>query len=206
MRPAGRGSVESTRRTAGERIMKNYTIGSRWVGTRLMVAGLTAALATSAAGVVRASDGDGRPRLVGAWTVQVTLRDCASNAPMGTFNSLVTFHDGGTISEDPASAAFAPGQRSSGHGQWTRTGLRTYQQRMIGLIAFDTAANLPGTPTFDPTARITPGFFTGWSVVTHTLQLVDADHAASAGTNQFYKADGTLYRSGCSTATATRFQ
>ena len=180
--------------------MKNNTIG-RW-----LVVGLTAVLATSAGGVLRASDGEGHQKLAGAWTVQVTLRDCASNAPMGTFNSLVTFHGGGTISEDPASQAFAPGQRSSGHGEWTRIGVRTYRQRMIGLILFDSAANLPGTPTFDPTARITPGFFAGWQVVTHTLQLVDADHAVSAGTNQFYKADGTVYRSGCSTATATRFQ
>ena len=171
-----------------------------------MVAALTAALATSAGGVLRASDGEGWPRLAGAWAVRVTLRDCTSNAPLGTFASLVSFHDGGTLSEDATSQAFAPGQRSGGHGDWTRTGVRTYRQRMINAIAFDTAANLPGTPTFDPTARITPGFFAGWQVVTHAVQLVDADHLTSAGTNQFYRADGTVYRSGCSTATATRFQ
>ncbi|MEO5820092.1 MAG: hypothetical protein ABIT71_06265, partial [Vicinamibacteraceae bacterium] len=74
------------------------------------------------------------------------------------------------------------------------------------LITFDTAANLPGTPTFDPTKAITPGFFTGWSVVSHTVQLVDADHEMSAGTNQLYKADGTLYRTGCSTAVGQRFE
>jgi hypothetical protein len=186
--------------------MKNNNGGSMWGGRRWMVAGLAAAIATASSGVLRASDQEGRARLAGAWMVQVTLRDCASNAPMGSFASLVTFHDGGTISEDTASQAFAPGQRSSGHGQWTRIGLRSYRQRMIGLIAYDTAANLPGTPTFDPGARITPGFFAGSSVVTHTLQLVDADHAVSAGTNQFYKTDGTLYRAGCSTATATRFE
>jgi hypothetical protein len=186
--------------------MTNIKAGSRRVGTRWVVAALSAALATSAAGVLRASDGEGRPRLSGAWVVQVTLRDCTSNAPMGSFASLVSFHDGGTMSEDATSLAFAPGQRSGGHGAWTRIGVRTYRQRMINTIAFDTAANLPGTPTFDPTARITPGFFAGWQVVTHTVQLVDADHLASAGTNQFYKADGTVYRSGCSTATGTRFQ
>ena len=185
--------------------MKNNNVTTMWGARRWMVAGLAAAIAVSASGVLRASDQEGWPRLAGAWTIQVTVRDCTSNAPMGTFASLVSFHDGGTISEDPASLAFAPGQRSSGHGAWTRIGVRQYRQRMIALIAFDTAANLPGTPTFDPTRPITPGFFAGWQTVSHTVQLVDADHAVSAGTNQFYKADGTLYRSGCSTATATRF-
>jgi hypothetical protein len=185
--------------------MTNNTSGGRW-GGRWVVAALSAALATSAGGVLRASDGDGRPRLAGAWTVQVTLRDCTSNAPMGAVSSLVTFHHGGTLSEDAANQAFAPGQRTGGHGAWTHVGVRSYRQRMINVIAFDTPANLPGTPTFDPTARITPGFFAGWQVVTHTVQLVDADHLTSAGTNQFYKTDGTLYRAGCSTATGTRFQ
>ena len=170
-----------------------------------MVAGLAAAIVAAGGGALRASEQDDRQPIVGAWTVQVTLRDCASNAPMGTFASLVTFHQGGTISEDPASLAFAPGQRGSGHGAWTRVGRHVYSQRMVALIAFDTAPNLPGTPTFDPTRPITPGFFAGWQTVTHTLQLVDADHAMSAGTNQFYKADGTLYGSGGSTAAATRF-
>jgi hypothetical protein len=186
--------------------MTNAKVGSQWGRGWWMAAGLTAAMATSAGGVLRASDQDGRPRLAGAWTVQVTLRDCASRVAIGTFASLVTFHEGGTLSEDGTSQAFAPGQRSSGHGAWTWVGPRTYRQRMINAIAYDTAPNLPGTPTFDPTARITPGFFAGWQVVTHTLELVDGDHAVSAGTNQFYKADGTLYRSGCSTAAATRFE
>jgi hypothetical protein len=53
---------------------------------------------------------------------------------------------------------------------------------------------------------VTPGFFAGWSIVTHTPELTDADHATSSGTNEFYKADGTLYRTGCSTAVATRFE
>lgn len=186
--------------------MKNSNVIGVWGGRRWMVAAVAAVMAATSSGAVLAHDQDGRQRLAGAWTIQVTLRDCTTNAPMGSFPSLVTFHEGGTISEDPASAAFAPGQRSSGHGQWTRIGVRTYRQRMIGLITYDTAANLPGTPTFNPAAPITPGFFTGWSVVTHTVQLVDDDHAVSAGTNQFYKADGTLYRSGCSTAAATRFE
>jgi len=77
---------------------------------------------------------------------------------------------------------------------------------MISLIAFDTAPNLPGTPGFNPSLPVSPGFFAGWQTVTHTVSLIDENHARSAGTNEFYKSDGTLYRTGCSTAAAQRFE
>jgi len=135
--------------------------------------------------------------LQGTWFVQVTLRDCATNAQIGVpFNSLVTFHRGGTISESISSRAFAVGQRSDGQGTWRAQGDRTYTQRMVNLINFDTAPNLP----------VTPGFLAGWSIVSHTLELTDADHATSSGTNEFYRSDGTLYRTGCSSAVSERFE
>ena len=148
-----------------------------------------------------------RPQVAGGrLMVRVTLRACDTNASLGSFLSLVSFHDGGTISETTTSTAFAIGQRGPGHGVWEFEGRRTYNQRMIALINFDTAPNLPGTPGFNPALPVSPGFFAGWSTVTHTLELTDADHARSSGTNAFYKADGTLYRTGCSTAVATRFE
>jgi hypothetical protein len=67
---------------------------------------------------------------------------------------------------------------------------------MIALIAFDTLPNPP----------VSPGFFAGWQEVTHTIELADASHLTSAGTNEFYKSDGTLYRTGCSTAVGRRFE
>jgi len=142
----------------------------------------------------------------GTWVVRVTLRNCDTNASLGSFGSLVTFHAGGTLSESTSSPGFAIGQRSPGHGTWNLQAPRSYRQRMINLINFDTAPNLPGTPGFDPTLPVTPGFFAGWGIVTHTLEITDADHMTSSGTNEFYRADGTLYRTGCSTAVSTRFE
>lgn len=147
-----------------------------------------------------------RKSLAGAWFVRVTLRACDTNASLGSFLALVTFHGDETISETTTSPAFAVGQRSPGHGTWAFEGHRTYTQRMVSLINFDTAPNLPGTPGFNPALPVTPGFFAGWSTVSHTLELTDGDHATSSGTNEFFKADGTLYRTGCSTAVATRFE
>ena len=63
-----------------------------------------------------------------------------------------------------------------GHGTWTQRSRRTIAQRMVALITFDTPANLPGTPGFDPSLPVSPGFFAGWQTVTHTIRLVDADH------------------------------
>ena len=134
--------------------------------------------------------------LVGTWTVQVTIRNCTTNAPLGPpTNALVTFHGDGTLSESAASLAFAPGQRSPGHGVWAPGHGHTFTQEMINLIVFDTAPNPP----------LSPGFFAGWQTVTHTVRLTGADAIESAGTNAFYKANGELYRSGCSTATGQRF-
>ncbi len=166
--------------------------------------GLTVALVTASGGIVMASAPD--RGMAGTWVVQVTIRDCATSAPLGpSFNSLVTFHRGGTLSESAGSLGFVVGQRSSGHGTWTHEREHIYGQRMVALMLFDTAANLPGSPGFNPALPISPGFFAGWQTITQTLELSDADNFTSAGTNAFYKLNGEVYRTGCSTASGHRF-
>jgi hypothetical protein len=156
--------------------------------------------------ILSASDDTPNHRLTGAWTIQVTLRNCDTGAPMGSFLSLVSFHRGGTLSEATSSLTFQPGQRSDGHGTWKHLRGLTYSQRMIALIRFDSPANLPGTPTFDPSRPVSPGFLAGTVTVTHRVRLTGADTLESSGTNGFYDASGQLYRTGCSTATGQRFE
>jgi hypothetical protein len=186
--------------------MKHSGTWKRLAGGRMAAAlTLTGALLAASSGVLNAeSDSSGDHGLVGTWTIQVTLRDCATNAPLGPpFNSLVTFHKGGTLSESTVSL---PGERTSGHGTWYRVGGHTYEQKMIALMLFDTPGNLPGTPTYNPALPIAPPFFAGWVTVSHILTLNEPDLATSVGTNAFYKLDGTRYRTGCSTAAAQRFE
>lgn len=134
--------------------------------------------------------------LEGVWFVRVTLRNCDTGAQLGSpFNSLVTFAQGGTISESAGSLGFAPGQRSPGHGTWSRQGGQTYSQRMVALILFGSAPNFPTSP----------GFEAGWFTIAQTVQLIDDDHIESSGFNYFYRSNGELYRTGCSTATGERF-
>ena len=198
-----------TRRSGGRTIMNWNTSKALGAGRAAAVLGLAGALLMTSGrtGSAQSNNSASKNGLEGSWFVQVTLRDCATNAQIGLpFNSLVTFHRGGTISESTSSQAFAIGQRSDGHGNWVSEGRHTFSQRMINLINFSTAQNLPGTPGFNPALPVTPGFFAGWVTVAHTLELSDADLGSSSGTNEFYKADGTLYRSGCSTAVAVRFE
>jgi hypothetical protein len=163
----------------------------------MAVLGLAGAflMTSGSAGIAQSNNSASRNGLEGTWFVQVTIRNCATNGPLGSFNSLVTFHSGGTISEATSSPSFAVGQRSPGHGNWDAEGHHTYSQRMVALINFDTPPNLPASP----------GFSAGWATVTHTVELDDRDHYTSTGTNAFYKSDGALYRTGCSTAVAERF-
>ena len=177
-------------------------------GSAVATLGLAAAclMMSGTAGLAQSENSGSRKGLVGTWFVQVTLRNCVSNAPLGSFASLVTYHRGGTLSESTSSPAFAIGQRNPGTGNWEFDGHHEYSQRMIALINFNTPANLPGTPGFNPALPVSPGFFAGWQTVSHTVVPIDADHATSSGTNDFYRADGTLYRTGCSTAVSSRFE
>lgn len=176
------------------------------MGCRMMnlLVAVVAAAAGSAAMAQSENSGGG---LVGTWMIEVTLRNCDTGAAMGApLNSLVTFHRGGTLSESVGPASFAVGQRTPGHGVWSQVGDQIYSQRMVNLITFDSPPNLPGTPGFDPAKPVSPGFLAGWAVVSHRVELIDANNTSSVGTNAFYKFDGTEYRTGCSTSTGNRFR
>jgi len=188
--------------------MNNTSSNARGLARLVVLLGLAASIlgVTGTLAAAQSNASASKTGLVGVWAVQVTLRDCTTQAPQGSFNSLVTFHRGGTISESAGSLSFAPGQRTSGHGTWDHTGKDSYRQHMIALVLFNTAPNLPGTPGFDPTKPVSPGFQAGWVTVTHTVGLSDADSLTSAGTNAFYRSDGTVYRTGCSTAIGVRIE
>ena len=154
------------------------------------------ALVLSAASAASAQQSAAEARTVeGVWYVQVTIRNCETGVALApAVNSLVTFAAGGRLHESVGGGGFAPGQRSDGHGMWRHKGGRTYDQRFVSMINFATAPG-PG-----------PGFEAGWMKVQHTVAVIYADHIESAGTNSFYRLNGEVYRTGCSTATGTRFE
>jgi hypothetical protein len=133
----------------------------------------------------------------GVWGMSITIRDCATSAPVGPpFRSILTFHQGGTISESPANPGLVPGQRSPGHGVWTETGPATYSSKFLALILFDTPPNPP----------LSPGFLAGWQVGTQTATLTGADTLTTTGQVQFYDLNRQLYRTICAGASGERFK
>jgi hypothetical protein len=154
---------------------------------------LASSLVTAAVAHGQPSGSEGR-KVEGTWYVQVTPRICATGAPVPgvpLVSALVTFHAGGTMSETAGGTGFAPGQRSPGHGTWHHEGGQTFSQKFTALINFTTVPNFQEA---------------GWQVVDQEVTLLDRDHLESSGTNAFHRADGTIYRTGCSTAVGTRFQ
>jgi hypothetical protein len=176
--------------------MKEIVSRVRDVGHRAVMLSMVLALVLWAAGAASAQQSRAQAQTVqGVWLVQVTVRNCATGEALAPpVNSLVTFAAGGTLRESVSGGGFAPGQRSDGHGTWTHTGGQTYDQRFVMMINFTTGPG-PG-----------PGFEAGWMKVQHTVTMIDADHIESAGTNSFYRLNGEVYRTGCSTATGTRFE
>lgn len=174
-------------------------------GWRVMV-GLATIVVMASAGTLAAHPDDRVASPVGTWGILVQVRNCQSEAAIGLpFLSLITLHSGGTLGETSgAEAAFAVGQRSSGHGVWEKTSRQVYDLRLISLVLFETGPNLPGSPGFNPALPVGPGFFKGWDTVTQTVRFTDADHFTSTGASAFFKEDGTLYREGCSTAVGQR--
>ena len=169
---------------------------ARYVGRAAVTLSMGLALVLSSASAASAQESAAQaPTVNGVWYVQVTIRDCATGVALAPpVRSLVTFAAGGTLHESVGGGGFAPGQRSDGHGTWTHKGGQTYDERFVAIINFSTAPG-PG-----------PGFEAGWINVHHTVEVIDADHIESVGSNSFYRLNGEVYRTGCSTATGTRFE
>jgi len=139
-----------------------------------------------------------KTKLVGTWQVQVTQVDCTSGTPLGpSFTSLLTFAQGGTMSEDTENPAFGHGQRGAGQGMWSSTGQSTYTAKSVALIKYTTQAN---PKTHDP------GFDAGQQTISQNITFDDqSGQWSSKASVTFTDATGTAYRQGCATASAAPF-
>jgi hypothetical protein len=86
-----------------------------------------------------AANAGGPKALEGTWDVTVTVRNCASDAAIRSFPRMVTFHNGGTLTEWAAAGTEAiPTIRSVGQGTWEFLGARefTYSLKFLRLTPF----------------------------------------------------------------------
>ena len=129
--------------------------------------------------------------LTGVWATTITPRNCATNEPLPAFafRALHTFHRDGTVTESVGTLAFAPGQRSIGHGNWVHGGARTFDERTVAMILF--AGGM---------------YQAGWQLTTRTVTLTDANHYTGSGSSQFFDLNGQLYFTGCATSVGVRLE
>jgi hypothetical protein len=127
--------------------------------------------------------------LSGTWRVTVALQNCATGAPLGPpFQSILSFHEGGTLSGTTLNPAFAPGQRSSDYGVWDYRGNQTYSAASEAYIFF------AGGP-----------FARGTQRIAQTI-TVSGDTFTSNATVEFFDVNHNLVLGACAVATAARFQ
>ncbi len=167
----------------------------------ILAISLAAILTLSAVWSVKASPQRHDFELEGTWLVTVTQKNCNTGATLGTFHSILTFADGGTMSEDTTNPVFAPGQRGAGQGYWHYEGGRTFYAKSIAFINFNT-----------PLPPAGPVFKTGTQTIEQTIQFMhdNPDEWSSTATVQFLDSTGTAYFPSpvpmCVTATAVRFK
>jgi hypothetical protein len=130
-------------------------------------------------------------RLQGTWRVQVNPRNCQTGAPIPSFAVLLSFAQGGTLTEVMNSPAFLPGQRTTGLGVWSHTHSNTYKAVWDAFILFDSP---PPAPFKRGVQRLMWNF------------EVDGDQATIEASSQFFDTNGNLLIATCASAIGTRFE
>ena len=127
--------------------------------------------------------------LTGVWQTTLTPRNCLTGAPVAPdFQGLITYNDGGTLSEFAAGGN--PILRGPGHGVWQRdNGWRTYSVKII-FLRFNANGDLIGKQRIIQTVNL----------------ATNGDESTSSGTVEVLDLNGSVLGGGCSTSTATRFE
>lgn len=149
----------------------------------------TLSATTALAGGGRGHD-DRDAALVGTWEVRMTPYVCATGVPVpnSTFDYLVSFHDGGTLTEVSANASFQAGQRAMGLGTWERSGRSEYVSSAKAFILFTSVVTPPALPRYVRGAQ-----YVDW-----TIALKGADRFEAIGPVSFADENGNpVTPSGC---------
>jgi hypothetical protein len=161
--------------------------------TMLRVAAI--ALVAFAGGIAQPAAAEAeRWGLTGSWLVEIQQYDCATQAPLGTpFDSFLTFGEDRTLIESTNNPGFEPGQRGPGHGFWESTGHGAFRAVSEAFILFDSPARGP-----------IPPFATGRQRIEQAIDYAGGDRFTSEALVYFTDPSGTVLRSGCARASASR--
>lgn len=132
--------------------MNSKIKGAMWAATALAMA---VAMASGAAAGDGRKERDYTAQLQGAWTTQVTVRNCVSgDVLIGPFAGFSTFHQGGTQSE--TASGLPTSRRGPGTGLWYRTGKHSFTSKFV-FQRFDLNGFLIGTQEVRATQEVAEG-------------------------------------------------
>ncbi len=125
----------------------------------------------------------------GTWKVKIQLVMCGDSTPIGQpFYSLLTFAEGGTMTETTENPMFFPAVRGPGHGVWSSLGDDDYRANTIAFITLN--GELVKTQT-----------------ITQKIHMEEeSDTWSSVAAVKFFDPAGNLLKSGCAVAVGVRFQ
>jgi hypothetical protein len=129
--------------------------------------------------------------IVGAWRTAVTLRNCQTGLPVSPVGrGLLTFNEGGTLSEYNGSPALPPAMRSPGHGVWEQ---QRGRRNFSGVFVIN---------RYDAT-----GVFIGTTKVTVAWKLSASGNSfTSNAAVEIFDANDNLIGTGCATSVGTRIE
>ena len=139
----------------------------------------------------QASSDPSEKTIVGVWRTAITPRDCQTGAALAPpFRGLITFHEGGTLSEFGVGPGSTPALRSPGHGVWRREhGWRDYSFSFTHY-RYDVSGALIGS-----------------NDITSELELeASGDEYTTSSAVQVFNASGNLIANACVTTAGTRFE
>jgi hypothetical protein len=152
----------------------------------LVLAGMLA-LGSGSTVRARAEDEGSHKRLEGTWRVQLTVRDCQTNAALRTFPALFTFDKGGTLTA--TTAGQSPALFTPNLGVWEHKGGSTFSAVSEAFV-------------FSPV---------GVWIQTHRLTRVieldrDADEFTDTVTLEIFDTNRNVIATGCGTSAGRRFE
>jgi hypothetical protein len=121
----------------------------------------------------------------GAWALQVSSHDCQTGDPIGTFQSLVTFAQGGTLTN--VTTGGSPALRTTGLGTWEKAGGHEFRAVTVAFL-FSPAGASTATQRLESTFEIGS----------------DPDELAGTTQANFFNTNGNLTSTLCATVVGHR--
>ncbi len=141
--------------------------------------------------------------IVGAWRTAVTLRSCQTGLPVAPASrGLLTFNEGGTLSEYNAGPGSTPAMRSPGHGVWER--LREHEYSLVFIInRYDASGVFIGTQKIRAALELgaSGNVFTNNAAISASRNVYTTNAAV-----EIFDASDNLIGRGCATSVGTRIE